>query len=196
MPPPGMGSVPVRKPTAAFVLSLVGGIFILLWGLVIVAAGFAAQSAYILYSGDVIGLGAVETILGLLVIVFGVLLFMTPEHHVVYGVLILLFAVVSLIGLGGLIIGFLLALIGGILGITFKPEPDVVVVNPYPTYYPPGPAGAPQPPGYGQPTYPVTYPAGAPAAPTAERYCPACGAPNSRSATFCAKCGRPLPPVS
>lgn len=196
MPPAGSMAMPPRKPTAAFVLSLIGGIFILLWGLFIVSIGVAAQSAFIVYSGDVITLGAVEAILGLLIMVFGVLLYMTPEHHVVYGVLVLLLAVVSLIGLGGLVIGFILALIGGILGITHKPEPDVVVVSPYPAYYPQGSPYAPPSPGYTQPMFPSGYPSGAAPSPPAERYCPACGAPNSRSAAFCARCGRPLPPVS
>ncbi len=37
--------------------------------------------------------------------------------------------------------------------------------------------------------------AGAPAPAAAERFCPACGAGNAKAAGFCAKCGKPLPPV-
>ncbi len=33
-------------------------------------------------------------------------------------------------------------------------------------------------------------------APLPERYCPACGGGNSRSAAFCQRCGKPLPPPS
>jgi len=125
---------PLDKPTAAFILSLIGGIFILLWGIVIVAVGVAAENQTLgLYGGGVVAIGGLETVLGLLVIIFGVLLYAMPEHHVVLGVLVLVFSIVSLIGLGGLIIGFILGLIGGALGIAHKPTPDqptVVYVQP------------------------------------------------------------------
>ena len=189
--------MPVRKPTAAFVLALIGGIFILLWGLVIVAIGLAAQSeSFGLFGGDITTLGAVESTLGILVVIFGVLLFVMPDHHVVFGVLVLVFSIVSLVGLGGLIIGFILGLIGGALGIAHKTTPDVVVVNPYPPYYQQAPPLVPASPVYAQsppgavpsPIPPLTQPA--------ERYCPACGAGNSRASTFCGKCGKSLPPPS
>lgn len=35
---------------------------------------------------------------------------------------------------------------------------------------------------------------GAPAPGSAERYCPYCGQGNLRAATFCQRCGKPLPP--
>jgi len=51
---------------------------------------------------------------------------------------------------------------------------------------------------------PTAYPMGPPAAdyssgpppgaPPAERYCPVCGQGNARSAGFCQRCGRALPP--
>jgi len=133
-PPPAAPPAPLEKPTAAFVLSLIGGIFILLWGAAIAAVGAYAQSVtFGLAGGGIVAIGGLEAVLGLLVIVFGVLLYVAPQHHVMYGVLVLVFAIVSLIGLGGLFIGFLLALIGGILGIVHKPTPPspaVVYVQP------------------------------------------------------------------
>ncbi len=42
---------------------------------------------------------------------------------------------------------------------------------------------------------PSSTPPPAPAAGAAERFCPSCGAGNARSAGFCAKCGKPLPPA-
>lgn len=198
-PPVANPQLPLRKPTSAFVLSLIGGIFILLWGLVIVAVGVSIQSqTFGLFGGDVVAIGGIEATLGLLCIVFGVLLYVSPQNHVVFGVLVLVFALVSLIGLGGLIIGFILALIGGILGIAHKPEPDVVVVSPYPVYYQPPPSAVPVQPGYGAAPPPQPYPYAAPSVPPApqpaERYCPSCGAGNARSSAFCAKCGKALPP--
>lgn len=207
MNPPQAGApvVPLEKPTAAFVLSLIGGIIILLWGIALAAVGIAAQNAtFGLYGGDITFLGGVEATLGLLVLVFGVLLYIMPQHHVVFGVLVLLFSIVSLVGLGGLILGFILGVIGGAFGIAHKTTPTVVV-SPYPVYYAQGPPMAPyspqygQPsPQYGQPSPPAAYPpTPAPAPPpAAERYCPSCGTGNSRASAFCAKCGKPLPPPS
>ncbi|MFY9716951.1 MAG: DUF6114 domain-containing protein [Thermoplasmata archaeon] len=132
--PPNVPTAPLEKPTAAFVLSLIGGIFILLWGLVLAALGVAAENETLgLYGGGAIWLGVIEAILGLLVIIFGVLLYVLPEHHVVLGVFVLLCSIFSLIGLGGLLIGFILGLIGGVLGIVHKPTPPpptVVYVHP------------------------------------------------------------------
>lgn len=42
---------------------------------------------------------------------------------------------------------------------------------------------------------PVGVPPPAPAPGVAERFCPSCGAGNARTAGFCAKCGKALPPV-
>lgn len=125
-------AAPLEKPTAAMVLSLIGGIFILLWGALIAYIGATAIS-FGFAGGGVEAIGGLEAVLGLLIIVFGILLYVSPEHHVAYGVLVLVLAIVSLIGLGGLIIGFILALIGGILGIVHKttgPAPQVVYVQP------------------------------------------------------------------
>jgi hypothetical protein len=111
------------------VLSVVGGTFILLWGLLLAAVGARALSLSLLGGGLVV-IGSVEAVLGLLVLLFGILLYVSPESHVIYGILVLVFSIVSLIGLGGLFIGFLLGLIGGILGIVHRPRPSVVFVPP------------------------------------------------------------------
>jgi apolipoprotein N-acyltransferase len=121
---------PLIKPTAAFILSLIGGIFILLWGLVLFAIG--AAIAFI-FGGGILIIGGVEILSGLIVMIAGILLYVHPEQHTMYGVLVLVFSIVSLVGLGGLLLGFILALIGGILGITHKPTPPaptVVYVQP------------------------------------------------------------------
>lgn len=126
VPPP---APPLQKPTAAFVLSLIGGIFILLWGalIAVIGASFGPIGRGVAY------LGGIESLLGILVIGFGVLLYVMPQNHVAFGILVLVFSIASLIGLGGLLIGFILGLIGGILGIVHKPTPEfptVVYVQP------------------------------------------------------------------
>lgn len=118
-----------EKPTAAFVLSLIGGIFILLGG-AFIAVVFATLSGIMggLGFGD-FGLGSmtvvgvVGLIFGLIVIIAAVMLYMRPQQHVIWGVIILLLAIVSIpFSLVGFVIGFILALVGGILGIVFKPS--------------------------------------------------------------------------
>ena len=195
-PPPAATPAQLEKPTAAFVLSLIGGVFILLWGVAIAAVGAYYQSVtFGFWGGGLVAIGGLEAVAGLLVIVFGILLYVSPQNHVVYGVLVLVFSLVSLAGLGGAIIGFILGLIGGILGITHKPTPP----SPTVVYVQPGQAMSPQPQAYYQqplqyaPPGPVSQPS---PSPPADRYCPVCGAGNARVSAFCSRCGKPLPPPS
>jgi hypothetical protein len=133
MPPYGVTQpVSVERPTAAMVLSIIGGIFILLGGILGVAIGSALSFVTFGFAGGtVLLLGAVGLVIGILVVVFGVLLSMHPGNHTMYGALIVVFAIVSWItAFGGFFIGFLLALIGGILALTFKPTAPVVWQQP------------------------------------------------------------------
>jgi hypothetical protein len=118
-----------EKPTAAFVLSLIGAIFILINGLV-VAAMFAAGGAIV---GILLpGLGAMMIILGALAIVFGIIVIIgaiminSGERNKVKigSVLVLIFSIISLVAGGGFIIGFILCLIGSILGLVWKPAAE------------------------------------------------------------------------
>lgn len=121
-------AVPAEKPTAAMVLSIIGGVFILLGGLAEIAVGSVISSLTLgVGGGVVIGLGALGLVLGILILVFGILVHSHPEQHTLYGVLIVVFSIVSLVSfVGGFVIGFILALIGGILALTFKPTPVAV----------------------------------------------------------------------
>jgi hypothetical protein len=111
------------KPTAAFVLSLIGGIFIVLGGIVEAAIG----SFFTLFSfgltGAVVVLGVVGIILGVVIIAGSAQINSNPERsHVTWGAIILVISIVSIFaGMGGFFIGFILALIGGILAIVWKP---------------------------------------------------------------------------
>ncbi len=119
-----------EKPTAGFVLSLIGGIFILLGG-AFIAVVFATLSGFLTAFGfGDFGLGGftmvgvLGIVLGLLVIVGGVMMYAKPNQHVIWGALVLIFAIVSIpfSMIGGFVIGFILALVGGILGLVFKPS--------------------------------------------------------------------------
>lgn len=142
------------------VLSIIGGIFILLGGVVFLALASLMQ----LFIDTIPGLGSLEidpvlllnlvgalgVIIGLVIIVGGVMMYSRPQSSTVWGVLILVLAIVSLfVASGGFILGFVLALIGGILAIAFKSTPvmpaPAPVATPPPTAPAPAPAPAPEP---------------------------------------------------
>jgi len=113
-----------EKPTAAFVLSLIGGLIILLVAIVIMAVMSAIGGMLIGVGADpnvALIYGAVGVIFALIVIVGAVMLFVKPQQHVAWGVIVLLFSLFSIISTGGLFIGLILGLVGGILGIVWKP---------------------------------------------------------------------------
>jgi len=168
-----------NKPTAAFVLSLIGGIIGLLISLGFISLGAAAYSTVDTYSdyynttafgwgwGLLVGLGAWMLITAILIIVFAVKLNNKPLEHSKWGALILVF---SIIGLGGLF-----GLIGGILALTYKP----IMVGAQPQYAPQQQYGPP--PGYTQPPpQQIT------------RICPQCGRVVPENIRFCPNCGKQL----
>jgi hypothetical protein len=107
-----------EKPTAAFVVSLIAGIFILLNGIVIAAIGALFA---VFFPGMGILLAAIGLIFGIIVLIGAVLLWMNPQMHVGAGVIVLLFSLFSIVIGGGFIIGLILGIVGGILGIVWKP---------------------------------------------------------------------------
>ena len=124
-----------EKPTAAFALSLIGGIFILLGGLVYVALGSAVGSLGFGFGGSVIaGLGAFGLICGILIILGAVWINSGEKDKVRNGaILVLIFSILSWLGgAGGFFIGFLLGLIGAILGLTWNPPTTTTTQIPAP----------------------------------------------------------------
>ncbi len=133
-----------EKPTAAFVVSLLAGIFILLGAIVMmvfssilgglafgVGAG-AAAGIFVLY-------GAIGLLFAILVLVGAVMLWMKPKSHVAAGVIILLFSLFSIISTGGFFIGLILGIVGGILAIIWKPPAPMApgMMQPMPPSMPP-----------------------------------------------------------
>jgi len=175
-----------NKPTAAYVLSLLGGIIGLLASLAFLAFGimaYMALSDYSYYYGyyygadlgmfgwgwmTLLGFGIWMLITSILVIVFARKLNANPMEHTKWGALILVF---SIIGVGGL-----LAFIGGILALVYKPIP--VAGQPY-GYAPQQPYA---PPPYTPPTVPQNI----------TRICPKCGRVVNENVKFCPHCGNQL----
>ncbi|MGQ9718806.1 MAG: DUF6114 domain-containing protein [Nitrososphaerales archaeon] len=125
-----------EKPTAAFVLSLIGAILILIDGLLIAIAfsmlgglSFIIDSSFMMpglglewLGGMLLILAVVAIILGVLTLIGAMMMNTTNKDKVRTGsILVLVFSIISLIGGGGFIIGFILCLVGSILGLTWKP---------------------------------------------------------------------------
>ncbi len=110
----------MERPIGAAVLTIIGGIFILIGGLLISIIGFLFL-AFLGLSSSFFYIGLV---IGVLTLVMGALMLVMPSAHVAWGALVIVLAIVSWVfALGGFFLGFLLALIGGILAILWKPAP-------------------------------------------------------------------------
>jgi len=151
------------KPTVAFVLSLLAGIFILLGGVLTSMMGLWSggyQGQYPYYGGMMGGyngyggygsggygwmfnmmngyvgygmmrglgwgfgfMGTLGVVFGIIVIISAVLLYNRSGEHTTWGVLILVFSILSLFGsmMGGFGVGVILGVIGGVLAILWKP---------------------------------------------------------------------------
>lgn len=122
-------AAPIAKsyPSAAFVLSLIGGIFIFLGGIytaiIYAIIGSALFDFFPGLGALLIGLAVLALIFGLIIIVGAIMLRNRPESSRTWGIIILLLAIFSWIGGGGFVIGFILALIGGILALTWRAPP-------------------------------------------------------------------------
>lgn len=115
-----------EKPTAAFVLSLIAGVLILIGGI-----GYAYLGAI---CGGLVGMvspgaGALiflymslGLICGIVVIIGAVMINSAEPSRVKTGsVLVLVFSIISFFSGGGFYIGLILGLVGGILGLVWKP---------------------------------------------------------------------------
>ncbi len=120
-----------EKPSAAFVLSLIGAILVLATSLIVVALGGIAIRLIPdrMYIGN---LSAMIMLFGVIGLVFGVLMLVgalminsgTPNKVKTGSIIVIVSSVLSLLVGGGLIIGFVLGLVGGILGLTWKPPTE------------------------------------------------------------------------
>jgi hypothetical protein len=124
-----------QKPTAAFVLSLLAGIFIMIGGGVRIVMG-ALMRRYGAYRGMMggfgfstlllRGLGVGFRLIGILAVVFGIIvvvaalmLYVHPSGHVAWGLLILIFSILSVFGS---LFGIVLGILGGIFAIIWHPH--------------------------------------------------------------------------
>jgi|SRR5438105_3417329 len=128
------------KPTAAMVLSLIGGICVILGGALIAFVGSLVSSFGYLANGGTTGgtlvtaFGVVGIIMGLIMIIGGFMMYSKPGSAKMWGVIILILSILSWItAIGGLVIGFILGLVGGIMAIVYKPSASPAATSPTPT---------------------------------------------------------------
>jgi hypothetical protein len=130
-----------EKPTAAFLISLVAGIFILLGAVLMSLVGYGFMGMMTRYGSGTRGYGMmgqgfgmmgygfgilaiVGLVFGAIVIISAYMLNSKPREHTTWGTLIVIFSVISIFGsAGGFGVGLILGIIGGVLGISWKP-PD------------------------------------------------------------------------
>jgi hypothetical protein len=126
-------------PTGAFILSLVGGILVLLMGIMFLTIGTAFMGGTMggyypgmmggyyypggagLVSSIIAGIGIWGLICGVLILLGAFMIYTRPGSHGIWGIIILIFSLLSFIAGGGFIIGAILGVIGGILAIVWKP---------------------------------------------------------------------------
>ncbi len=107
-----------NKPTAAFALVLIGGIFTLLGGIAVAVIGGALT---FFLAGIGAALGIIGIIAGILMIVAAVLMNTTDISKVhTWSIIALVFSIIGLANGGGFFIGFILGLVGSILGLVYK----------------------------------------------------------------------------
>jgi len=114
-----------ERPTTAFILSLIGGIFVLLGGLIWAALGtiiaiFTFGAGFLLY---------VFLLFGIVIIIGSIMINSNPRSAKTWGIVIIILGVLSLVGvitaLGGL-----LAIIGGALAVSWRsPQPSTLSQN-------------------------------------------------------------------
>ena len=97
---------------------MLGGLLIAAGGALLAIVGGLLAALLGVFSG----LFFVGRVVGLLTFVAGILMIVAPSAHALWGILAIVFAFASWpFAFGGFIVGFLLALIGGILSIAWHP---------------------------------------------------------------------------
>jgi len=140
-----------EKPTIAFILSLIGGVFILLGGGMMsmlgmmgsygfggMMNGYWGNSGYGMMNGywsnpgyGMMGrfgvafgiLGLVGALFGIIVIISALMLYNHPADHSKWSIVILIFSILSIFGsaMGGFGVGLILGVLGGVFALTWKP---------------------------------------------------------------------------
>jgi len=128
-----------ERPSAPFAISLIAGVIILLGGItttIWASSGMPGWGSMMgsmmggyqgimggmgFGSGMFFGMSIIGVVSGLLVLVGAMMLYNRPRDASTWGLVVLVFSVLSLLGMGGFFIGAVLGIVGGLLALTWKP---------------------------------------------------------------------------
>ncbi len=132
-----MARTNLEYPNVPSILALVGGSLILLAAVILLAVSVVilphlsytnvtppqgyTGSVSGLVSGFVGALAAFGLVCGAIVVISAIALRLMPVHRTTWGVLILVFSILSFFGFGGFIAGAVLGVVGAILVLRWKP---------------------------------------------------------------------------
>ena len=129
-----------KRPVTSFILSLIGGLIILIDGILVSIyylsggvfyGGFwdgmmggwhGMMGGFGLSHGYMAGFSLVGLVCGIIVVIGAVMLNIQPADHTSWGIVILVFSTVSFVGMGGFFIGAILGIIGGAFAISWRPR--------------------------------------------------------------------------
>lgn len=119
-----------ERPSAAFALALASGLLVLAGSLMMMlfAATWAAYAPaicpmcgrgmmWIAWFSAMQGLGLIS---GALILIGAIMLYSRPEQSLAWGLVVLVFSVLSLFAGGGFLVGAALGLVAGILALTWR----------------------------------------------------------------------------
>jgi len=125
-------------PKTAAILALAGGMIIILGGAIFIGVasfviphmnlsnlsvpqGISRSSLPSLISGVLSVMGGFGLVCGAIVLVSATMLLAKVGARRTWGILILVFSVLSFVGLGGFVVGAILGILGGVLALRWKP---------------------------------------------------------------------------
>lgn len=121
-------------PTAPFVLSLIAGLLILLGaGMATMMFSYGAPYYGMMggyygvmqgfgFGGWFYGAAVVGLIAGIVVLVGAIMIYVRPKSTSAWGLIVLMFSILSFFGMGGFFIGAILGIVGGVLAMASRPE--------------------------------------------------------------------------
>ncbi|MBI4258896.1 MAG: hypothetical protein HY619_08065 [Thaumarchaeota archaeon] len=127
----GEATVQNQYPTTAYALSLVAGILMMVSGAVTTFLAYSWAPFWGgMMGGRMMGFGPTWmfggiSLLGLasgaVVVISAILLRSRPKEYNTWGILILIFSILSFFGMGGFFIGAIIGIVGGALALSWKP---------------------------------------------------------------------------
>jgi hypothetical protein len=124
-----------QKPETAFILSLIGGILMLFGGLAysswlgnggsyfggMMGGSNGMMDGFGSMLGSMEGYSLVSLVAGIVVLVSALMLNSRPTEHLTWGIIIVVFSAISLLGMGGFFVGAALGIAGGAMALSCRP---------------------------------------------------------------------------